>query len=106
MSKKNPHIGGTLKDFIQEEKTRDPEFAEVFDRLQLARALRMERKRRNVTQVELAKRIGTTQSSVARVESGRGVPKLDFLQRVAAALGMRLEVKLVSMDPHREAPVG
>jgi transcriptional regulator with XRE-family HTH domain len=49
-----------------------------------------------VTQAEVAKRIGTTQSTIARLESGRGKhsPSLATLQKYARALGCRLELRL------------
>ena len=49
-----------------------------------------------ITQEELAKRIGTTQSAIARLESGKGKhsPSLATLQKYARALGCRLEVHL------------
>jgi len=51
-----------------------------------------------ITQAEIAKRIGTTQSAVARLESGRGKPSpsLATLRKYAHALGCRLELKLIS----------
>jgi transcriptional regulator with XRE-family HTH domain len=51
-----------------------------------------------VTQAEVAERIGTTQSAVARLESGRGKhsPSLATLQKYAHALGCRLELRLVT----------
>ena len=50
-----------------------------------------------VTQAEVAERIGTTQSAVARLESGRGKhsPSIATLQKYAHALGCRLELRLV-----------
>ncbi|TAN41175.1 MAG: XRE family transcriptional regulator [Nitrospirae bacterium] len=44
----------------------------------------------------IAKRIGTTQSAVARLESGKGKhsPSLSTLQKYAHALGCRLELRL------------
>ena len=51
-----------------------------------------------VTQAEVAERIGTTQSAVARFESGRGKhsPSIATLQKYAHALGCRLELRLVN----------
>ena len=51
-----------------------------------------------VTQAEVAQRIGTTQSAVARLESGGGKhsPSIATLQKYAHALGCRLELRLVS----------
>lgn len=50
-----------------------------------------------VTQAEVAERIGTTQSAIARLESGSGKhsPSLATLQKYAHALGCRLELRLV-----------
>jgi transcriptional regulator with XRE-family HTH domain len=50
-----------------------------------------------ITQAEIAQRIGTTQSAIARLESGRGKhsPSLATLQKYAQALGYRVELKLV-----------
>jgi len=51
-----------------------------------------------MTQAEIAKRIGTTQSAVARLESGGGKhsPSLATLEKYAHALGCRLELRLVN----------
>lgn len=69
----------------------DEEFA-LFDEFLKARAAA------GITQAEVAKRIGTTQSAVARLESGSGKhsPSLTTLQKYAHALGCRLEVRLVN----------
>jgi transcriptional regulator with XRE-family HTH domain len=50
-----------------------------------------------VTQAEVAERIGTTQSAIARLESGnsRHSPSLATLRKYAHALGCRLELRLV-----------
>lgn len=50
-----------------------------------------------ITQAEVAKRIGTTQSAIARLESGKGKhsPSLATLQKYAHALGCHLELRLV-----------
>lgn len=55
------------------------------------------RSEQGLTQSEVAARIGTTQSAVARMESGRGrhSPSLATLSRYAEALGCKLEVRLV-----------
>jgi len=55
------------------------------------------RAEQGLTQAQVAEKIGTTQSAVARMESGRGKhsPSLATLSRYAQALGCKLEVKLV-----------
>jgi transcriptional regulator with XRE-family HTH domain len=57
-----------------------------------------------ITQSEVAERIGTTQSAIARLESGRGKhsPSLATLQKYAHALGCRLELRLVNEMVSRE----
>jgi transcriptional regulator with XRE-family HTH domain len=57
-----------------------------------------------ITQTEVAERIGTTQSAIARLESGGGrhSPSLATLQKYAQALGCRLELRLVKKpDTHK-----
>jgi len=51
-----------------------------------------------ITQAEIAERIGTTQSAIARMESGSGKhsPSLATLRKYAHALGCRLELKLIN----------
>lgn len=58
-----------------------------------------------VTQAEVAERIGTTQSAVARLESGRGKhsPSIATLEKYAHALGCRLELRLVNEMVSRKA---
>ena len=50
-----------------------------------------------LTQAEVAERIGTTQSAIARLESaqGRHSPSIATLQKYAKALGYTVQVKLV-----------
>jgi ribosome-binding protein aMBF1 (putative translation factor) len=68
--------------------------SEEFDvEYRVARDLQGARKRNNLTQAQLAERMGTTQSVVSRVEKGSNV-SLETLARYAAACGARLEVKI------------
>ncbi len=64
---------------------------EILDEILKARA------EAGVTQAELAARIGTTQSAVARLETemGKHSPSIGTLKRYASALGYRLQVRLV-----------
>ena len=100
-SKKNPHIGGTVAEHAAALKSADPKFALAYDKLRLAQKLRRLREASDVSQLQLAARIGTTQSAIARTESGRHVPSLDLLQKVALALGVRMRFDI---RPGREAP--
>jgi ribosome-binding protein aMBF1 (putative translation factor) len=50
------------------------------------------RKEKKITQKELAEKLGTFQSSVARFESGTYSPSFDFVSKLAGALGLRLRL--------------
>ena len=54
--------------------------------------------RKGLTQAQLAELVGTSQPSIARVESCERMPSLSLLQRVAEVLDARIEVRLVPMD--------
>lgn len=60
----------------------------------IAEAVAAQRLRLNLSQAELAELCGTTQSAIARIESGGRPPRIDTLQRVASALDCRLRVEL------------
>ena len=86
-------------DRLKEELFKDPEFKAEYDALDpeytLIEQLITARAEKNMTQKELAEKIGTKQSSIARLESGNYNPSFQFLQKVARALGKRLSVSFV-----------
>lgn len=99
MAKAKRHISTlTTEDLISEADREHPGFADQVDarvaELALARKIRRLRERRGLTQAELAELAGTGQAAIARIESGKAVPKLDLLARIASALGARLTVNL------------
>jgi transcriptional regulator with XRE-family HTH domain len=51
----------------------------------------------NISQSQLAKKIGTTQSVIARAESGRSMPGLSFIERVAKAYKTNVRIVFDSM---------
>ena len=53
------------------------------------------RQEKNLTQKELAELIGAKQSNISRLESGNYNPSLDFLNKIAQAMGKELEVRMV-----------
>jgi transcriptional regulator with XRE-family HTH domain len=75
---------------------KDPAYAGAFEALRegyaIAAALIAARSHAGLTQAELAERMGTTQSVVARLESGRVRPSTSTLEKVAKATGTRLRV--------------
>lgn len=77
-----------------------PEFREEYEKadaeFSLIEELIRARSEAGLSQAELAKRIGTTQSSIARLEGGGVSPSMSTLRRYAQATGRRLEVSLVA----------
>ena len=73
-------------------------FREGYDALEeefsVASMLIAARTRAKLTQAELAKKLGTSQSTIARLESGAAKPSLSTLRRLAQATGMRLKITL------------
>lgn len=62
----------------------------------LARELIAARVRAGLTQAELAKRMGTTQSAIGRLESGAQLPSVNTLLKFAKATGSRPVIKLLA----------
>jgi transcriptional regulator with XRE-family HTH domain len=60
--------------------------------------VREARKRAGLTQAELAGRAGTTQSAIARLESGRTSPALEQVERLLKLCGFQLVVQLAPYD--------
>ena len=56
------------------------------------------RKIQGMTQAELAKRAGIPRTNITRFESGNYNPSLEMLVRIAAALGMTLQVQLMAKE--------
>jgi len=81
---------------LHKDWSRDPDYRAAYDGLrpefELARALIEARTRAGLTQAQLAKRMKTTQSAVARMESGRVRPSTKTLEKVARATGTRLKI--------------
>ena len=99
-NKRNPNVGRSLDEFIVEHRAKDPEFRAEFDRLQLARTVKGLREKKKMSQVQLAALAGTKQPNIARLESGKVIPKLDFLEKVARSLGGHLDVRIVEGKWH------
>ena len=72
-----------------------PGFKEMAERRHaLAEALVGRRTKLGLTQTEVAARMGTSQSAVARIESGDADVRLSTLERYAAALGHEIQWRL------------
>jgi transcriptional regulator with XRE-family HTH domain len=73
------------------------DFEKVSDEYALLDEFLKARAAQGLTQAQVAEKIGTTQSAVARMESGKGKhsPSLATLSKYADALECRLQVKLI-----------
>lgn len=69
------------------------QFEEEKSKTDIAHAVRTARMKADLTQVQLAKLIGTSQSVIARLEGGtdKRVPSIPLLARIAAACGAHFE---------------
>jgi ribosome-binding protein aMBF1 (putative translation factor) len=76
-------------------------YQELAPEFELARAVIQARTRAGLSQEQLARRMDTTQSVIARLESGRTKPSTQTLQRLAAATGTRLRI---SFEPESARP--
>jgi len=81
---------------------KEPKYRKAYGALEeeftLASAVIGVRGRAGLTQKQLARKMGTTQPVVARLESGRARPSMRTLERLADATGSRL---LISFAPRR-----
>jgi transcriptional regulator with XRE-family HTH domain len=66
---------------------------------QIAGQVADRRKELGLSQAELAALVGTTQSAIARLESGGRPPRIDTLLRIANALDADLHVELLDRQP-------
>jgi DNA-binding XRE family transcriptional regulator len=81
---------------LKKKWAKNPKFRRAYKKLEvedrLIRALIEKRLRENLTQKELARKIGATQSAISRFELGQVSPRLEFIQKVAKGVGARIEV--------------
>jgi len=77
---------------------KDKELKEAYDALELeyqvARSVIQARLARNLTQKDLAEKLGTKQSVISRLEGGNSLPSLSFLRRVTKVLGAEITINL------------
>jgi DNA-binding XRE family transcriptional regulator len=96
----------TKKDFLDElisaRQAKNPAFRAMVEaaraRQRMLRQLAEERARLGLTQTEVAAAMGSSQSSVARIEAGNGDVKLSTVERYAATLGRKVRWSLSRTD--------
>jgi len=86
----------TLSQFKKEAFKREgvrKAYMELQPELQIIKTLALSRAKKGMSQRVLARKIGITQSALARFETGNINPTLSFLQKVMNGLGLKLLVK-------------
>lgn len=91
-----------LDELVDESSAEDPMFLHLYaaelERRDMLKSLARKRREMGLSQVQVARRMRTTQAVVSRLESGEIDPQHSTEDRYAAALGLRLERRLVPID--------
>jgi len=100
----------SYREHIAEMEANDPAFRRAREELrpqyEFRRALIGSRLAAGLTQRQLAEKMGTTQSAIARLESGMQTPTLDTLCRLAAVLNVDFTItprEALIVRPHKAA---
>jgi len=80
------------------ERLQDEQFVREVGRLEAGHQVACLRIERGLTQAQLAELVGTKQPSIARLERGERMPSVAFLEKVADALGARVEVRIRRLE--------
>ncbi|MEX0616475.1 MAG: helix-turn-helix transcriptional regulator [Candidatus Woykebacteria bacterium] len=84
----------TLKAELLKNKNISKEYEKLTPHYQLVSQLIEARLKKGFTQEQLAKKVGTKQSAIARLESGNSNPSLEFLEKVTKATDSELLVQI------------
>lgn len=89
----NEYLSNELKndEFRKEYEALEPEF-------DIIRAMIEARRKKGITQKQLAERTGIAQGDISKLENGNANPSIKTLQRLAAGMGMKIKVEFVSSD--------
>ncbi|MBI5193856.1 MAG: helix-turn-helix transcriptional regulator [Nitrospirae bacterium] len=93
------YTSGTTLGEYKAEQMKNPEFKKAWDDLEpefeLLGSMIKARERKKISQAELAKRLGTKQSAISRLERGAfSKATVETLKKIADALDSRLIIKL------------
>lgn len=102
MADKKWQPGKIRHEDLKNELMKDPDFKAEYDKLEEEFALLDEilaaRKAAGLTQEQIAERMGTRQSSIARLETGLtcgNLPSMTMLKKYASAVGKKLQIRFV-----------
>ena len=95
MNKKVKYISASE---LKRDLMKDPEFRREYEKLepefQIARQMIGARIKKKMTQEELAKKAGTGQAVISRLEGMNAKPSVSLLQRIANALETPIEITI------------
>lgn len=90
---------GVSFDDVKKELLANEEVMEEYEKLrpryEIISQLIEVRKEKQMTQAELAKKMGTQKSNISRFESGNYNPSLDFLIKLADCLGKKVKIQIL-----------
>ena len=85
-------------DDFKKESLKDPELKKAYDALEMEYSIIAQviqkRLEKGLTQKQLAVKMGTKQSAIARLEGGNSNPSVAFLEKVSKALGSKLQISI------------
>lgn len=88
----------TVWNKLEKKLLSDPKVKKEFDRLAPRYAVISKliaiRLKKGLTQKDIAEKMGTKQSAIARLESGNVNPSLDFIYKLAEIMGYRMSITL------------
>ena len=80
-------------------RLKNPEFKKEWEdsevEYQLGRRLIEARLEKNLSQRDLAKKVGTSQAAISRIEGMDGNPSLSVIKRIAAALDLKADIRFL-----------
>ena len=87
-----------FEDFKKEMFIKDPDLKRAYDDLELEYSIIAQiiqkRLKKGLSQKQLAEKIGTKQSAIARLEGGTTNPSIGFLERISKALDSKLQISI------------
>lgn len=81
---------------MMEKPTVRAEYERIGPAMEIAFALSDARRKKGLTQEDVAQRMGTSQAAIARLEGGKVNPSWGVIQRFAEAIGARAHMALIS----------
>jgi transcriptional regulator with XRE-family HTH domain len=96
----------SFREYLKEQ-LKDPHFAALYEKekrkLFIGYQIFLAREKAGMTQAELARRIGTRQSNISRLEFGNYNFTVEMLQKIAKALHVKLRIDFLTEDLDKAA---